>query len=189
MVRRMRRLGVAVAAASLAATLAAPARATEREHQLGADLGLSLLPIQDKSTMDVGAGVGAHYSYGLTDQFNFMAEANGSIVALGQSSGKGIPTTRPSTLTTAGVGLGYVLDITQWVPYFGVLLGAGMMTGGSLTSALFLPDAQIAVGLDYRLNRDWAFGVAGRQHMFVTELGEYPSYTTVTARFEYTWGW
>jgi hypothetical protein len=183
----MRWLGLLVVVGAVVIPRAASA--TEREHHLGADLGLSILPVQDKSTVDIGAGIGAHYSYGLSDQFNFMAEMNGSIVALGESGDSTTPHTRPSTVTTAGVGLGYVLDITQYVPYFGVLIGAGMMTGGTLDSVLFLPDAQIAVGLDYRINHDWSIGLAGRQHMFVTKLSDYPSYTNVFARFEYTWGW
>jgi hypothetical protein len=184
----MRLLSLSLTAA-FAVTLAGGARATEKEHHLGADIGGSLLSIQDKSTADLGAGIGAHYAYGLTDQFNFLAELNGSIVALGSQGDSSTPHTRPNTLETAGVGLSYVLDITQWVPYFGALLGAGLMTGGTLDSPLLLPDAVIAVGVDYRLNHDWSLGVAARQHMFVTKLDEYPTYTTLTARFEYTWGW
>jgi hypothetical protein len=178
--------GLALAGVFLASRSAG---ATEKEHHLGADLGLSLLSIQDKSTVDFGGGIGAHYAYGLSDQFNFLAELNGSIVALGSQGDAMTPRTRPSTLSTAAVGLAYVLDITQWVPYFGVLAGAGMMTGGTVDSPLFLPDGVIALGLDYRVNHDWSLGVAARQHMFVTRLGDYPSYTTLNARLEYTWGW
>jgi hypothetical protein len=185
----MLRSGIAALALAGAVLASTEARATEKEHHLGGDLGLSLLSIQDKSTVDLGAGVGAHYAYGLSDQFNFLAELNGSIVALGSQGDDKTPRTRPTTLSTAGVGVSYVLDITQWVPYFGVLAGAGLMTGGTLDAALVLPDAQVAVGLDYRINHDWAVGIAGRQHFFFTDMNNYPSYTNVFARFEYTWGW
>ena len=58
-----------------------------------------------------------------------------------------------------------------------------------MDSALFLPGASVGVGLDYQLNRQFAVGVAGRQHLMFTKLDTYPSYTTVLLRFEYMWGY
>jgi outer membrane protein W len=51
-----------------------------------------------------------------------------------------------------------------------------------------LPGAAIALGLDYRISRDWAVGVSARQHAFL-DLSTYPSYTQAFARVQYTWGW
>ena len=49
--------------------------------------------------------------------------------------------------------------------------------------------AQLALGLDYHIDRTWAVGVAVRQHMLLGDITTYPTYTTVFARAEYVWGW
>jgi hypothetical protein len=178
----------AVAAFAFGLALAQPAGAVERENHVGIDAGGAMLVMSDKT--DVGGGVGAHWAYGLSDAFNLMLEAAWSPVALGEKAGgASAPRTRPSSLTDVGVGLGYVLDVLQWVPYGGVLLGGYALTGGTLDGAKILPGVAIGVGLDYRLGRSWAVGVAARQHMLFTEMATYPSFTQLFARFEYTWGW
>jgi hypothetical protein len=53
---------------------------------------------------------------------------------------------------------------------------------------VFLGGLSIAAGLDYRLSRSFAIGVALRQHM-VTDPNTYPSLSQAFARAEYTWGW
>jgi hypothetical protein len=174
----------AIAAAGIAA--ASPAGAVEREHHLGLDAGPSVLVMSDKT--DVGGGAGAHYAYGLSDAFNLMVEGSWSLVALGERPSKGVPTTRPDTVGDAGVGVGYVLDVVRWVPYAGALVGGNMLTGGTVGTR-FLPGATLALGLDYRCTRDLAVGFAFRQHMFVTDMTTYPSFTQMFARVEYTWGW
>jgi hypothetical protein len=87
------------------------------------------------------------------------------------------------------VGAGYVIDILRFVPYIGLLLGGYRLSGGTLDSALLLPGAELAVGLDYRLNCHWTIGLAGRQHLLFTKASTYPSYTTVMLRLEYMWGY
>ena len=89
------------------------ARAVEHQHHLGLDGGLSMLKIDDKDSLSVGGGVGAHYAYGLTDQFNLMVEGATNVVALGEFVGPGFSTKHPSGVDSLGVGLGYVLDITR----------------------------------------------------------------------------
>jgi hypothetical protein len=169
--------------------LARPVRAVEREHHLGADVGGAVLLVGDKSTPDIGGAVGAHWAYGLSDAFNLMVEGTWSLVSLGQSSGKGIPSTRPSWVGSAGVGVGYVFDVLSWVPYAGVLVGGYALSGGSIGGVDVLPGVAIALGLDYRFTRRLAGGVALRQHVLVTDTSTYPSFTQAFARVEYTWGW
>jgi hypothetical protein len=188
------RHALAVQLSSLAiacAICAAPrdARAIERQHHIGLDPSLSMLKIDDKATVSVGAGLGLHYTYGINDQFNFMAEGNASIVALDQQQDtETTPRTRPAEVDHVSAGVGYVIDVLRLVPYIGLLVGGYRLSGGTLPDALVLPGAELAVGLDYQLSRHWAVGIAGRQHLLVTKLGTYPSYTTLMLRFEYMWG-
>jgi hypothetical protein len=178
------------AAALLSLSLAARASAVEREHHLGLDAGGSLLDVADKNSADVGGGVGAHWTYGLSDAFNLMAEGAWSLVAIGEKAqSRTTPTTRPTNVTNAGIGLGYVLDVLQWVPYAGVLLGGYALNGGTIHGTSFLPGIALGIGLDYRFGRSWAAGVAIRQHLLVTDMSTYPTFTQVFARCEYTWGW
>ena len=146
-----------------------------------------MLVLSDKP--DVGGGAGGHWAYGLTDAFNLMAEGAWSLAALGEKAQPGTPRTRPASVINAGVGVGYVLDVLQWVPYAGLLAAGFAFGGGTISGVQVLPGATIALGLDYRLGRKWAAGFAFRQHLLVTEMSTYPSFTQVFARFEYTWGW
>ena len=165
------------------------AHALERQHHIGLDPSLSMLKVDDKSTVSVGAGLGLHYTYGINDQFNFMAEMNVSRVAANQEQDfADSPNTRPADVAYASAGVGYVIDILQFVPYIGILLGGYRLSGGTLDNAMVLPGAELAVGLDYQLDRHWAIGLAGRQHLLFTKASTYPSYTTVALRFEYMWG-
>jgi hypothetical protein len=180
----VKRATAAIAIAGVA--VAPPAGAVEHEHHAGIDAGGSILVLNDKT--DVGGGVGAHWTYGLTDAFNLMVEGSWSLVALGEKRAVGVPRTRPATVGDAGVGVGYVLDVLKWVPYAGALVGGYMLTGGTVGTKI-LPGAALALGLDYRFARSLAVGFAFRQHMLVTEMSTYPSFTQMFARVEYTWGW
>jgi len=165
------------------------AAAIERQHHLGLDPSLAMLKVGDKSSVSAGVGIGAHYTYGINDQFNFMAEINGAVVAANQQQDTPeTPRTRPAEVGYASAGVGYVIDILRWVPYIGLLAGGYRLSGGTLEKALLLPGLELAVGLDYQLSRHWAVGLAGRQHLMFTEASTYPSYTTVLLRLEYMWG-
>jgi hypothetical protein len=175
-------------AVAVALAHAPPAHAVEKQTHLGVGGGLSMLSVDGKATMSVGAGAGVDLRYGLTDAFNLHVEAGHSVVALDQ--GQDTPTTpltRPATVSTAAVGAAYTLDIIRIVPYAGVFAGAAILGGGTLPSALVLPDVQLGLGLDYYLSRNWGVGLAYRQHLFVSKLSTYPSYSNVWLRVEYTW--
>ncbi len=185
----MKRSFLAALVVALAALVPTTAGAVERQHHIGLGPSLSTLVIDDKSTASIGAGFALHYAYGLNDQFNLMAEVGSSIVAKGEKrENPDTPRTRPATVDQATVGVGYVIDILEFVPYVGLLGGAYRMDGGTLESNIFLPGFALALGLDYQLSRHWALGVAARQHMFLTHTSTYPSYTTVLLRAEYMWG-
>jgi hypothetical protein len=134
--------------------------------------------------------VGLHWAYGLSDAFNLMADGAFSLVALGEkASGPTTPHTRPATVSNLDVGVAYVFDVLQWVPWAGVLAGGYMFAGGTIGPVKVLPGAAVALGLDYRVTRTLALGVSARQHCFPFEASTYPSFTQLFARVEYTWGW
>jgi hypothetical protein len=168
---------VAVAATSVSTS----AGAVEREHQVGLELGVPMLVVKgDKNTVASGASAGLHYTYGLSDAFNFVADADSGVLFLG------IP--KPATLTHADVGLAYVLDVLRWVPWGSAEVGGYGITGSSV-GGTFLPGAALAVGLDYRFDRSWAAGIVVREHLFFTNINLFPSLTEGFLRVGYTWGW
>jgi hypothetical protein len=183
------RRGTAVAALVTVLTVASSADAVEREHHIGVDLGGSALVVQDKGTPDFGPAFGAHYAYGLTDAFNLMAEGGFSLAGLSDKPAPKTPNDRPAWLANAEFGVGYVFDVLLWVPYAGLLLGADALSGGTLDHTKILPDLVVALGVDYRLGRSLAVGVALRQHVMGTDSSTYPVFTQAFGRLEYTWGW
>jgi opacity protein-like surface antigen len=182
---------VAAAAALFVLLACADARAVEieHEHHLGLGPSLAMLKIDDKSTLSSGAGLDLHYTYGLDDQFELLADASWAIVALHQDQDNAdSPHTRPASVGTLGAGMGYVVDVLTWVPYFGGLGGVAEMSGGTLDRRLWLADFSIVAGLDYRFSHHFEAGVAYRQHMFLSDQSTYPSYSLFTFRAEYKWG-
>ncbi len=159
------------------------ARAVEQQWHVGAGVGGSGLEVGD--TMHLGVGFGLDATYGLTDQFNLVAEVQTSRLVPG--SDPDVPHSRPSGLTSGAVGATYVLDVLRWVPYGGILLGGDLLSGGALPDAKGLATAQVALGLDYQLDRTWSVGVAAREHFYATST--YSSFTTLFLRVEYAWGW
>jgi opacity protein-like surface antigen len=169
--------------------VSAPAGAVEHEHSIGLGEGMAVLKVDDKSTLSTGGATTLHYTYGINDQFNLMAEASWALVALHQEQDNpDSPHTRPATVSTVNIGVGYVIDIIRFVPYIG-LLGTGVvMNGGTLEKARYMAGASLAAGLDYKFNRSWSAGVAYRQQEFLTEASTYPSYSVFTLRAQYVWG-
>lgn len=181
---------VALVVAGVLLAVAVPARAVERQHHLGIGPTLGILSVDGKSTLSVGAGATAHYAYGLNDQWNLMGELGSAVVAANQDVDYAeAPKNRPARLDHASVGVGYVVDILTWVPYLTAQVGAHHISGGTLPSGIVTPSAQLGLGIDYQLSRSFALGLAGRQHFLFTKMEDYPSYTTVTFRLEYMWGW
>ncbi len=170
--------------------VAPPAAAIEGQHHLGLAPTLSILKVDSKSTASVGGGGALHYTYGLSDQWNFTAEASSAVVAMNQRKDNAdSPPDRPATVSQVSVGTSYVVDILQWVPYIGLQGGVYPLTGGTLPDPLFIAGAAVSVGIDYQLSRSFAVGIGGRQHFLLSKIDTYPSYTTVGLRFELMWGY
>lgn len=163
--------------------------ATERQHHLGLAPVGTLLKVRNHH-LSSGVGATALYTYGLTDQFNFMAEATHSFLGLGEA-GKPTspPLVRPGFMSTGAVGVSYVLDVLRWVPYAGILASGNVLGGGVLPGAFFAPGAQVALGLDYQFSRHVVAGVGFRQHFLLTRLADYPLYSSLFLKAEWQWGY
>ena len=115
----------ALAAAFFATTLLASSRSEAFEHQwhVGGSFGYTALMGEQQTRHGLGGGL--HLTYGLTDALNLMAEINASghfsrlgeapVDANGKPTGPAIPV--PGVVLASGaVGVGYVVDVLQWVP-------------------------------------------------------------------------
>ena len=182
----------AFAAATLLA--ASPSLAFERQWHAGASLGYTAL-MGSHATLH-GIGGGLHLTYGLSDALNLIAEVNVSnhFSRLGDApvddTGKptGTPATRlPHTLLASGaLGVGYVFDVLQWVPYVGAMVGAADIVtpvGSSVRLNL-----QVPFGLDYSISRSFAVGVGGRYQMMIGGAALEHGLTGLL-RAEYVWGY
>jgi hypothetical protein len=115
-----------------------------------------------------------------------LVEGGWSLLAPNPPHGS-VPPTLPAWAANADVGVVYVLDVFQWVPYAGLLVGGYDFSGGTIRGSKFYAGADLALGLDYRIRPRWTAGFAVRQHI-VTDTTAYPSYTQAFARLEYVWG-
>jgi hypothetical protein len=174
-----------MAATAVILAFARRVRAGDREHELGIDLGVSILGISDKATPDVGAGFGVHYGYGITDQIQLAVNLQYSVLALDVFPSD--PPTHPAAMWNGDVGLEYMLDVMRWIPYFGGLVGGYWLQGGTVHREI-LPGAAIVVGLDYLVSPRWAVGFEASEHFLFTDMNLYTSYTTAFARTEFLWG-
>jgi hypothetical protein len=154
--------------------LTAPAaHAVEREWRAGLDAGFASL-FGDNSAAGFGGGV--HGVYGLSDAFNALLEVD--------------YTRQPSAhsnVWSAAAGVAYTFDVAQLVPYAGLLVGGYKLSGDLATTA---PGMQLALGLDYRIDRHWAAGLQVRMHTIFGDgspIGA-TAYGTTFARFEYVFG-
>lgn len=189
---------VAALAAAIACVGHSPiAEAVEREHQLGVDVGPNMLVI-GKLNPTFGLSTGAHYTYGLNDQFTLLAEATWSFVSLGETVNAKTPHTHPAWIGNADVGIGYVFDVLRWVPYAGILLGGYTLAGRTIGPVKEYIGVELTLGLDYRIDRRWTVGAVLRQHMmsdptlypdFDNAFSAYPSFSQALIRADYVWGW
>jgi hypothetical protein len=80
-----RRAGLAIVAAAVA--VSGRAHAVERENQFGLELGVPMLVVQGNSTNTLtGGSFGLHYTYGITDAVNFVANGGSGLMPFGASS-------------------------------------------------------------------------------------------------------
>jgi hypothetical protein len=178
----LRLLGVS-AAFLIALVAGRDAHAFERQWHAGVDAGYAALFEGGAS----GFGGGAHAAYGLTDAFNVMLEVDvtrhpSASVTLGPDSAP--KTFSLETVVSGGAGLAYTIDIARAVPYVGVLAAGYHLSDLSSIS----PGGQIALGLDYQLERNWAVGAQIRVHTIFTADAGTIAYMTTFLRLEYLWG-
>jgi hypothetical protein len=183
------RLLFALAApAALLLALPSSAQAYERQWHAGGGLGYAFFA-EGGNTLH-GLGVGAHLTYGLSDAFNLLVQVDGS-------NHFGPAPFAPRVLASGSVGVGYVIDVLQWVPYVGVMAGGyGVFAPGACGAAgepacvgarLGL---SVPFGLDYQLSRSFALGVAGRYGILLFgEAGGVGQTLTMYLRAEYLWGY
>lgn len=157
--------------------------AFERQWHVGVDGGYAALFEGAAS----GFGGGAHAAYGLSDAFNAMIELDvthhpSASVTLGPANAE--KTFSLDTVASGGAGLAYTIDIARAVPYVGVL-AAGYYLGELSPMS---PGGQLALGLDYQLERNWAVGAQVRLHTIFTADAGTIAYMTTFLRFEYIWG-
>jgi hypothetical protein len=163
-----------VTSCALLVVLFVPSRALafERQWHAGIDAGAASL-FGDPSAAGYGGGV--HAVYGVSDAFNALIDVDF--------------THHPSVSTniwSGGIGLAYTLDVARAVPYAG-LLAAGYQLSGDLSTTA--PGLQIALGLDYQIDRSWALGLELKMHtIFAQDPVGTTAYGTTFLRFEYTWG-
>ena len=161
-------------------TLTAPAAsAVERQWRMGADIGWAAVASSEK--VFPGWGGGAHLAYGLTDSYDLLMSAGLTSHAISASTPNG-------TIMDVAVGAAYTLDIVQWVPYVGLLVGGYRQSGGGLQQANYDLGLQIALGMDYRFSPSWSTGLQVKYASFSKEpLSAH--YMTTFVRFEYLLGW
>ncbi len=199
------RPSLAASFAALALLAPSPSFAFERQWQLGGSVGYTAL-MGPRATLH-GLGGGLHLTYGLTDALNLMADVNVSShfsrldSAPVDESGKptgAMAATLPSTLFASGaVGVGYVVDVLQWVPSIGGLVGVADLvdTSGACGATPEAPchslrlNLQVPFGLDYAISRSFAVGVGGRYQMLVGGPTGLMHGLSGVLRAEYVWGY
>lgn len=148
----------------------AGARAYEEQLTVGVDAGYALASF-DGATH--GLTVGVDGSVGLGDLFSLRARA-----------GYGLHPEDPTThVAMAGAEVVYLLDVLEWVPYFGVGVD-GFVTArdGDTRGDLGL---HAVVGLDWLASRDWLLGLDIRPYLLPLAFDDAPLdpvYLTVTLR-------
>ena len=169
----------------------ATASASEHQHHFGVDGGVAFIKIDQKPTLSVGGGGGIHYSYGLSDAFNFLAEGAFCAVALQEDPEPNH--NRATMIENLGVGVAYTFDVVRWQPYIGILASGFTLHGGSIEGVRVNAGVTGAVGLDYEVTRGpkhFAIGLAWRVHAILSDYADYPVpfYNQVFLRAEYVWG-
>lgn len=179
----LRKVGLVSAVLTAYLTQGRQANAFERQWHVGIDGGYAVILDQGVS----GFGGGAHAAYGLSDSFNAMLELDvtrhaGAAVTVG--AGDGAKVFSLETIASGAAGIAYTIDVARAVPYAGVLAG-GYRLG---TLSPLSPGGQLALGLDYQLERNWAVGAQIRMHAILTADVGTITYATTFLRVEYLWG-
>ncbi|MCA9628938.1 MAG: outer membrane beta-barrel protein [Myxococcales bacterium] len=173
------------------------AHAFERQWHLGAGVGVAGFPSIENSYVPLNGeslrppAVGVYTAYGISDYFDWRLELTWGLHSLDGAPEQPIADFETTHVVSASSGLSYKLDVIDWIPYLGVMLGYyGYFGGPHLTSDGLAEGAgsdlgaSLVLGLDHALNRDFAVGVQLRYDRLLS--GE--DYFIGQLRFEHTWG-
>jgi hypothetical protein len=169
----VRRSAVAVLSFGIAAAVPESAEAFERQWHLGAGAGA----VAFADGYGVGPAVQLDAAYGISDMFDAKLELTASLH-------EGQEDSAVYSYAATG-GLLYKLDVIEWVPYFGLLLGYDALLGepGGDTGYLVV---SVPLGIDYAFSRAFAVGLEVKTSML---FGPALNGTeAVLARAEYRWG-
>ena len=155
----------------------AEATAQEELLHIGAQVGYvsATLP----AVLIGGYGGGGVVSYGISDAWNLRLHGDVSI--------HGLPEAESLLLGSVALGGEYLLDVLDWVPYAGLLLGP---THASLqqTEGQWLLGVEVPFGLGYRLLPEATLLAEGRlKWMFLGDETAPTNQMWLSLRFEYVW--
>jgi hypothetical protein len=154
--------------------LAAPkARAYEERWTLGAELGAGVVVVEDSDLPQWGGLVGLTGSLGLDDIWSVR----------GHLAWAFHPGDQPLHVGIFGAEIVYLLDIVEFVPFFGAGLD-GLFTLHQGSAGMEL-GAHAVIGIDYLWSRDLLFGLDIRPHLLPLSIEEArldPVYVTANLR-------
>lgn len=164
------------------ALAARPAGAFERQWHVGASAGYSPY-INPQGVTLHGFGGGLHLTYGISDTINALVLADVTVHPATTADRKPVD---GLILAGGSVGLGYVFDILQFVPYIGAA------AGGYYAIDPVAPGPRLALtvpfGLDYQISRSFAVGVAGEYKLLFLDPAGTGQRFGAYLRAEYIWG-
>ena len=175
----------------------APAQAFERQWHLGAGLGVANFPQIENSGAPFNGeslkppAVGLYTAYGISDYFDWRLELTWGLHSLDGAPEEPVADLETTHVVSASSGLSYKLDVIDWIPYLGLMVGYyGYFGGPHLTSDGLAEGggsdagASLILGLDHAVNRDFAVGIQLRYDRLLS--GQ--DYFIGQLRFEHTWG-
>ena len=138
---------------------------------------------EDQQTIGVGAG----YAYTISD----TAPASGARLELSASAGLSLawtararlsyalhPDADPLHVGMAAVELLYIVDVLEFVPYFGV--GTSVLASARDDRLRAYPALQAVLGVDYLMSRELTLEVDLSAHALLTALDTDPLYLAAT---------
>jgi hypothetical protein len=141
------------------------AHAEVGEWAVGVGGAWRLVPGDDGNTNGLGVSFGAHFTI---DDF-WQLGASGELLAT-------LPDGR--MLGGARVDVRWLFDVLTWVPFIEV--SAGIQGGPAADGAWDVNGIVLgSLGLDYRPERDWSFGIRGGAGLLVAADGSTASITRV----------
>jgi hypothetical protein len=176
---------LALAAALGALLLPRAAHAFERQWHVGGGVGFTSLANDYKT----GPALGLNAAYGLSDMFDVRLELLESTHVLSDPRYATLPNRRVE-LISADAGLTYKLDVLQWIPYGGLLIGYRHAAGVLPPTENYRRDdvqAAILLGLDYSASRSFGLGLSWRGDSALSAIGQSEA-MTLMLRAEYHWG-